>query len=225
MSSSAAAWDQNRLQRSGLWKTHQVKHVVLSQSPFVNLPTLFWINCSFRESKQQGSNILSFSLRLRRGVEKEKKKKTAIISVTSLSSAGKCVISACLQVWHTCSSSFRCNVCLQEAGRLPATVTGCHRDGRERKKKKRKENGEREGGRKEKGRERERERGKGWSRKKSTTVCAILPEISDWLNAVVAVHVKKWAFTWVYNRDYITYTVASLYPRRLPSAPHWFTHS
>lgn len=54
---------------------------------------------------------------------------------------------------------------------------------------------------------------------------AILLQISDWLIAVVAVHVKKWAFTWVYNRDYITYTVASLYPRRLPSAPRWFTHS
>lgn len=101
-----------------------------------------------------------------------KKKKTAIISVTSLSSAGKCVISACLQVWHTCSSSFRCNVCLQEAGRLPATVTGCHRDGRERKKKKRKENGEREGGRKEKGREREREREGRGEVEKRAPLCA-----------------------------------------------------
>lgn len=62
-------------------------------------------------------------------------------------------------------------------------------------------------------------------KEKLTTVCAILLEMSDWLIAVVAVHVKKWAFTWVYNRDYITYTVASLYPRRLPSALHWFTHS
>lgn len=99
---------------------------------------------------------------------------------------------------------FCCNVCLQEAKRLPATVTGCHRDEKKREKE-------------------DRERGE--VEKKSATVCAILPEISDWLNAVAAVHVKKWAFTRVYNRDYITYTVASLYPWRLPSAPHWFTHS
>lgn len=47
---------------------------------------------------------------------------------------------------------------------------------------------------------------------KREPLCVPFFQKSDWLNAVVAVHAKKWAFTWVYNRDYITYTVVSLYP-------------
>lgn len=85
---------------------------------------------------------------------------------------------------------FCCNVCLQEAKRLPATVTGCHQDVKKREKE-------------------DRERGEA---EKRAPQCVPFFQKSDWLNAVVAVHVKKWAFTRVYNRDYITYTVASLYP-------------
>jgi len=59
---------------------------------------------------------------------------------------------------------------------------------------------------------------------KGTTTEPFFGKISDWLNAV-AVYVKKWAFTLVHNREYITSTLASLYPQRLPSALLWFTHS
>lgn len=115
---------------------------------------------------------------------------------------GKCVISSCLQAWHTCSSSFAVMFAFKKrrgCQPLSPAVTEA----------------------KEGGGVKERQ-SEGWSGKKRAPQCVPFFQQSDWLNAA---HVKKWAFTWVYNGDYITYTVASLYPWRLPSAPRRFTHS
>lgn len=109
----------------------------------------------------------------------------------------KSVISPCLQAWHTCSSSFAVMFALKKPGGCQPLSPAATETANKRKRE-------------------NRARGE-----VEEELCVPFFQKSDWLN----VHVKKWAFTWVYNRDYITDTVASLYPRRLPSAPHWFTHS
>lgn len=81
------------------------------------------MNCTFRESQQQSSVCKPAVHTSSVESKKTKKKKTAIISVTSLSSAGKCVISACLQVWHTCSSSFAVMFAFKKpGGRQPLSL-------------------------------------------------------------------------------------------------------
>lgn len=157
------------------------------------------MNCEFRETQQHTV--------IHKSAFVTQSKKQQLFPWPHCHPVEKCVISACLQIWHTCSSSFAVMFAFKKPGGcqpLSQAVTE-RRIKPEKRKKWRSKRGEAE--------------------KKSATVCAILPEISDWFTAVVAAYLKKWAFTWVYNREYITYTVASLYPWRLPSAPHWFTHS